>query len=110
LKALGFERSVNVDLTSSSDMLMGEPQPFPFMLRETFPRHSCARSRGILASPPKSRSGAEGQQPNKRVDPAVRPDTRWIDVHEDDLDEAQMAKRVKQAAALPGWVTSPARE
>jgi hypothetical protein len=29
---------------------------------------------------------------------------RWIDVHEDDLDEAQMAKWVKQAARLPGWV------
>ena len=30
-------------------------------------------------------------------------DGRWIDVHEDDLDEAQMTKWVKQAAALPGW-------
>ena len=30
-------------------------------------------------------------------------DARWIDIHEDDLDEAQMAKWVKQAAALPGW-------
>ena len=30
-------------------------------------------------------------------------DARWIDVHEDDLDEAQMARWVKQAAALPGW-------
>ena len=30
-------------------------------------------------------------------------DARWIDVHEDDLDEAQMAKWVKKAAALPGW-------
>ena len=30
---------------------------------------------------------------------------RWIDVHEDDLDEAQMAAWVKQAAALPGWAT-----
>jgi hypothetical protein len=30
---------------------------------------------------------------------------RWIDIHEDDkLDEAQMAKWVKQAAALPGWL------
>jgi hypothetical protein len=27
-----------------------------------------------------------------------------IDIHEDDLDEAQMATWVKQAAALPGWV------
>ena len=31
-------------------------------------------------------------------------DARWIDIHEDDLDEAQMADWVKQAAALPGWV------
>jgi hypothetical protein len=32
-------------------------------------------------------------------------DTRWIDIHEgDELDEAQMATWVKQAAALPGWV------
>src|SRR5687767_11245435 len=32
-------------------------------------------------------------------------DGRWIDIHEDDLDAAQMAKWVKQAAALPGWAT-----
>ncbi|XXT14993.1 DUF1801 domain-containing protein [Sorangium sp. So ce429] len=32
-------------------------------------------------------------------------EARWIDIYEDDqLDEAQMAKWVKQAAALPGWV------
>ncbi len=32
-------------------------------------------------------------------------DARWIDIHEgDQLDEAQMATWVKQAAALPGWV------
>ena len=30
-------------------------------------------------------------------------DARWIDIHEDDLDESEMAKWVKQAAALPGW-------
>ncbi len=30
-------------------------------------------------------------------------DARWIDIHEDDLDEAQMARWVKRAAALPGW-------
>ena len=31
------------------------------------------------------------------------PDTRYIDIHEDDeLDQAQMASWVKQAAALPG--------
>ena len=31
-------------------------------------------------------------------------EARWIDVHEDDLDEEQMAAWVKQAATLPGWV------
>ena len=33
-------------------------------------------------------------------------DARWVDVHEGDLDEEQLAAWVKQAAALPGWVTS----
>ena len=31
-------------------------------------------------------------------------EARWIDIHEDDLDEAQLATWVKQAAALPGWL------
>ena len=31
-------------------------------------------------------------------------ETRWIDIHEDDdLDKAQMASWVKQAAEAPGW-------
>lgn len=30
-------------------------------------------------------------------------DVRWIDIHDGDLDEAQMVAWVKQAAALPGW-------
>lgn len=30
-------------------------------------------------------------------------DARWIDIHEDDLDETQMASWIRQAAALPGW-------
>jgi hypothetical protein len=30
-------------------------------------------------------------------------DARWIDIHEDDLVEAQMATWIRQAAALPGW-------
>ncbi len=37
-------------------------------------------------------------------------DARWIDVHEKDLDEAQMATWMKQASALPGWVTSDIRQ
>jgi hypothetical protein len=30
-------------------------------------------------------------------------EARWIDIHEDDFDEAQMAEWIRQAAALPGW-------
>lgn len=36
-------------------------------------------------------------------------EARWIDIHEGDLDEAQLATWVKQAAVLPGWVTSDIR-
>ena len=31
------------------------------------------------------------------------PDARWVDLHEDGLDEERMAEWVRQAAALPGW-------
>ena len=31
------------------------------------------------------------------------PDARWLDVHEDGFDEAQMTEWVRQSAALPGW-------
>jgi hypothetical protein len=31
-------------------------------------------------------------------------EVRYLDIHEHDLDEVQMAAWVKQAAALPGWV------
>ena len=30
-------------------------------------------------------------------------DTRWVDVYEGKLDEAQMTAWVRQSAALPGW-------
>ena len=30
-------------------------------------------------------------------------EARWIDVDEDDLDEKQMTRWIRQAAALPGW-------
>lgn len=30
-------------------------------------------------------------------------EARWVDIHENDLDEAQLAAWVKQAAAIPGW-------
>ena len=32
-------------------------------------------------------------------------EARWVDVHEDDLDEVQLEAWIAQAAALPGWVT-----
>ena len=31
------------------------------------------------------------------------PDARWIDIHEGELDEEQMAAWMRQAAAAPGW-------
>ncbi len=31
------------------------------------------------------------------------PDSRWVDIHEDELDEEQMAEWVRQSAAIPGW-------
>ena len=36
--------------------------------------------------------------------PSRSKDTRHIDIHEGELDEAQMASWVTQAAALPGWI------
>src|SRR4051794_28011469 len=30
-------------------------------------------------------------------------DARWIDIHEDDLDETQVAAWIERAAELPGW-------
>jgi hypothetical protein len=34
-----------------------------------------------------------------------QPEARWLDIHEgEEFDEAQMAKWVKQAAAIPGWL------
>jgi hypothetical protein len=30
-------------------------------------------------------------------------EARWIDVHENDLDESQLAQWIQQAAAIPGW-------
>ena len=35
--------------------------------------------------------------------PSKDKNTRYVDIHEGELDEARMAKWVKQAAALPGW-------
>lgn len=30
-------------------------------------------------------------------------EARWIDIHEHDLNESQLTKWIKQAAAIPGW-------
>ncbi len=38
------------------------------------------------------------------VPPGGKTEARWINVHEDDLDEKQMAAWIKQAAAIPGWI------
>ena len=37
--------------------------------------------------------------------PSKDKNTRYLDVHEGELDEVQFAKWVKQAAALPGWMS-----
>lgn len=42
-----------------------------------------------LKPPPAGGSGKEG---------------RWVDVHEGEFDAAQLAKWIKQAAKLPGWL------
>jgi hypothetical protein len=34
-------------------------------------------------------------------------DVRYVDIHEDDLDEPQMATWIRQAAAMPGWMPGP---
>ncbi len=33
-------------------------------------------------------------------------EARWINIHADDLDEAQLERWITQAAALPGWRTA----
>ena len=38
-----------------------------------------------------------------RVGKGKDQDSRWVDIHEDDLDQGQMALWIAQAAALPGW-------
>lgn len=30
-------------------------------------------------------------------------EARWIDIHEDDFNETQLVKWIRQAAAIPGW-------
>jgi hypothetical protein len=38
--------------------------------------------------------------------PSKDKNTRYYDIYEDALDEAQFVAWVKQAAALPGWITN----
>jgi hypothetical protein len=37
--------------------------------------------------------------------PSKHKDVRYVDIQEGELDEAQIARWVKQAAAMPGWLT-----
>jgi hypothetical protein len=30
-------------------------------------------------------------------------EARWVDIHENDMDEVQLAAWIRQAAAIPGW-------
>lgn len=36
--------------------------------------------------------------------PAFVKEVCWIDIHENDVDERWLARWVKQAAGLPGWL------
>lgn len=47
-------------------------------------------------------AGLDPEPPGRGKDPAAR----WIDVHDDDLDEKLLAKWVTQAARNPGWQTA----
>jgi hypothetical protein len=38
--------------------------------------------------------------------PSRQKDVRSLDIHEDGMDEIQVAKWIRQAAALPGWGSS----
>lgn len=61
-----------------------------FMAFHTFTRYvkvSFFKGTSLLPVPP----GGTGRE------------ARWIDIHEEDLDEALLARWVRQAAALPGW-------
>jgi hypothetical protein len=49
---------------------------------------------------------AHVQQPEGSGGTPKSKDARWIDIHEGDFDEAQMATWVKQAAALPAGFLS----
>jgi len=33
----------------------------------------------------------------------IAKEARWIDIHENDMNEAQLTQWIKQAAAIPGW-------
>jgi hypothetical protein len=43
--------------------------------------------------------------------PSKHKDVRYVDIHEDDeIDEAQLSKWIKQASKLPGWDPSAPKE
>lgn len=31
------------------------------------------------------------------------PESRWVNIHEDEFDEGQLVTWIRQSAALPGW-------
>ena len=66
------------------------------------------RGPGLVPVFPRLHTRRQGDLPPRHVAATRSPggtgkDARWIDIHEDDLDEAQMATWVKQSAASPGW-------
>ncbi|MGH8543577.1 MAG: hypothetical protein ACREX3_08090 [Gammaproteobacteria bacterium] len=72
---------------------------------------SSAKKPAVLAGGNPQMAKADGDAPTFFRGTSLRPvppggtakEARWIDIHEEDLDEAQLATWVKQAAAIPGW-------
>lgn len=83
--------------------------------RKTKPRKPVTKPKSPRKAATRAKPSASDARPPKLLtggNPQIAPvppggmgkDARWIDIHEDGLDEAQMADWVKQAAALPGGV------
>ena len=68
------------------------------------------RGQGLVPERPRLHPLRQGDLLLRRVAATTPPpgfgkdeNSRWVDIHEDGLDEAQMATWVRQAADLPGW-------
>ena len=85
--------------------------------KEAEGRHESRRGPGLVSVVPRLHPLRQGDLLPRRVAATGPPgaskhmDVRSFDIHEgDELDEAEMAAWVKQAAALPGWLPQPYSE